>query len=198
MTASKEQIAINYLKSGDYKLSLEHFNSLIIENPHSPDLLGYRGAVLLNLKKKKEALLDFNRAVELDPDYSFRYASRAFAKDALGDIEGAIADYQIAINLDPDDAIAHNNLGLLQEKIGNKVNAKKYFDSADALAASQASNEPTIPTDVEFSENIFDNEKINSTTPNKTENYLKVVKKVFSSKHEFANFVSFVKKGFKQ
>jgi len=198
MSEQKAQIALECLKSGEYNLALLHYNELTLENPHSADYFGYRGAVLLNLKRKKEALNDFNRAVELEPEYSYRYASRAFAKDALGDVAGAIEDYRIAVALDPDDAVAHNNLGLLEEKIGNQANAQKHFKNADAFAAEYFQSETEVRTDIEYSENIFENNRDEKSKAPGTQDYLKELKNVFSSKEEFSRFITFVKKGFKR
>jgi tetratricopeptide (TPR) repeat protein len=47
---------------------------------------------------------------------------------------GAIADYEKAIELDPEDAIAYNNLGIVEEKLGRKEKAQQNFNKADALA----------------------------------------------------------------
>jgi len=198
MSEQKAQIALEHLKAGEYDLALVLYNALTTENPFSADYFGYRGAVLLNLKRKKEALQDFNKAVELEPEYSYRYASRAFAKDALGDLSGAIEDYRIAVTLDPDDAIAHNNLGLLEEKIGNQANAQKHFKTADAFAAEYFQQEKEIRTDVEYSENIFENNRVDDSSTPGASDYLQELKKVFSSKDEFSRFITFIKKGFKR
>ncbi|MCE2777491.1 MAG: tetratricopeptide repeat protein [Algoriphagus sp.] len=47
---------------------------------------------------------------------------------------GAIADYEKAIELDPEDAVAYNNLGLVEEKMGRKEKAQQNFTKADALS----------------------------------------------------------------
>jgi tetratricopeptide (TPR) repeat protein len=70
----------------------------------------------------------------LEPENPYRYSSRAYIRDACGDTEGAYKDYQVAVKLDPDDAIAHNNLGLIEEKLGYQADAKKRYTKADKLA----------------------------------------------------------------
>ncbi len=82
---------------------------------------------------KNSAIDDLNEAVILQPDYSYRFASRGWMKQAAGDTDGAIEDYKHAIQLDPDDAIAHNNLGLLEEAKGYKAQAEERFKVADEL-----------------------------------------------------------------
>ena len=43
-----------------------------------------------------------------------------------------------AIKLDPEDAVAYNNLGLLEEKLGYEEQAKRRFEIADALVKDEA------------------------------------------------------------
>ena len=80
-----------------------------------------------------EAIEDLNEAATLQPDYSYRFASRGWMKQAAGDTDAAIEDYKHAIELDPEDTIAHNNLGLLEEAKGYKAQAQERFRVADEL-----------------------------------------------------------------
>ena len=73
-------------------------------------------------------------ALGLEPNNPYRYSSRAYIKDWIGDIKGAIADYEVAVKLDPEDSIAYNNLGLLQEKLGYVDKAKSNYKRADQIA----------------------------------------------------------------
>ena len=79
------------------------------------------------------SIRDLDRAVELEPLKAYRYASRAFIKDRLGDIKGALKDYEKAVELDPDDAISHNNKGLVEEKLGYHDQARQSYRKADTL-----------------------------------------------------------------
>lgn len=40
-----------------------------------------------------DAIIEYNKAIEIDPDYDFAYFERALAKERLGDIEGGKMDY---------------------------------------------------------------------------------------------------------
>lgn len=199
MTKKLEQ-AVELLKSGDFNRALSQLNALIAEGSEDPDVYSYRGVVLLNLNRKPEALKDFDKAVDLQPDYSYRYASRAFARDAMGDIPGAIADYEKAIELDPEDAIAHNNLGLLIEKSGNQNAAKKHFDSADKLAekffgstpsADAAAPGPGEGLPLQPQKLKPDVKKVSRKM------YWNQLAEVFSSGTEFKQFMRFIFNGFK-
>src|SRR5690606_3882624 len=72
-------------------------------------------------------------ALSMEPQNPYRYSSRAFLKDRMGDLKGAIADYERAIEIDPEDAIAHNNKGMVEEKLGFQEKSKQSFKKADDL-----------------------------------------------------------------
>ena len=102
------------------------------------------------LGRNEEALQELDRAANLDPNNPYRYSSRAYFKDRVGDFLGAIEDYEKAIALDPEDAIGYNNLGIVEEKLGRKEKAQQNFNKADALAGyppkKEAAELPQIGT----------------------------------------------------
>ncbi len=116
--------------------ALACINRALELQPQEADFLSERGVVYLHMKKHALALLDFDAAVHLQPDRPYRYASRAFLKEAAGDLQGAVKDYEKALALDPEDAVVHNNLGLLLEKLGRNQEARSNFSKADALLKS--------------------------------------------------------------
>ena len=63
-------------------------------------------------------IVDYTKAIELDPDFAFAYNNRGLAKAELEDNYGAIEDFTKAIELDPDDADAYNSRGVLKFATG--------------------------------------------------------------------------------
>lgn len=62
------------------------------------------------------ALADYNRAIELKPNYAIAYNYRGLLKvEKLNDLQGALADYDRAIQIDPKLANSYNNRGLLKK-----------------------------------------------------------------------------------
>ena len=114
------------------------FATLMAENesqgaPADGDIIHDHAVCIFQLGRTKEALQAFDRGVELEPDRAYRYASRAWIKAAMKDVDGAIADYKKALELDPEDAITLNNLGLLEEQYGMRKSAQEKFRRADTL-----------------------------------------------------------------
>lgn len=127
---------ISYRKNKNFEAAIQDFDAGLALSPdasNKADLQSEKGVTLFHQQLTFEALQCMNTAVDLQPQNPYRYSSRAYIKDALKDLDGAIADYQKAIELDPEDAIALNNLGMLEEKKGNLKKAKQHFDKSDEL-----------------------------------------------------------------
>jgi len=124
------------------------------ENSHADaNALHDRAICKFHLSDKVSAIKDLDAAVELQPEYGYRYASRAWMKQANGDTDGAISDYKIAIELDPEDAVNQNNLGMLEESKGYKNQAGKRFKIADGakekkVEKTESHNNKTIFSEI--------------------------------------------------
>ncbi|MDA0729231.1 MAG: tetratricopeptide repeat protein [Bacteroidetes bacterium] len=98
-----------------------------------PDAMHDRAVCHFHCGEGDLALKWLDLAVEVQPEYSYRYASRGWMKQALQDDEGARLDYEKALVLDPEDAITLNNLGLLEERMGYKKQARERFKVSNEL-----------------------------------------------------------------
>lgn len=148
------------------------------------DLIGLKGVALFHLRDLS-CMQWLDKAVLMEPENPYRYSSRAYVKDALGDTEDAIKDYTIATKLDPLDMVAHNNLGLLEEKLGRKNQSLQHFTTADELAGV-----PPKPA-YSFPHQITDD----SLNP---KSKLKNIFEIFSSAKGWSEFFTFVKGRFKK
>jgi tetratricopeptide (TPR) repeat protein len=68
-------------------------------------------------------MVDFNKAIELDPVSALAYTNRGIARRRAGDIDGAIADYTKAIEIDPLHASAYYNRGVARGGKGDPEGA---------------------------------------------------------------------------
>jgi Flp pilus assembly protein TadD len=131
----------NFLKGKEF-YKAQKFNdaiaefSIAISKEENPYIYYERAMAYVHNNNLKLALADLNVAAELQPENPFRFSSRAYIKDLAGDTLGAVEDYEKCIALDDTDAIAHNNLGILADKLGRKEKAKKLVKRADRLAAA--------------------------------------------------------------
>lgn len=195
--------AQDYIDEQKYDKALKAFNEALKKAPNHPDILSHRGVCYLHMNQKKNCLDDLLLSLKMQPDYSYRYASLAYAKDFFGDIDGAIEAYEKAIELDPEDAVAYNNLGLLQEKKGYQQKAQRQFEKADKLAnierkfmnrldemeGKEVHESPKPPKGETLRPKKLKADKV----PTRKEVY----RSLFTDGKTFKEFVLFIKRGFK-
>lgn len=184
-------------KVQDYEGAVVDFTMALEKDPGNSEILYQRAMCYFHLKKKTLALLDADSAIEMQPNYGFRYACRAFMRDSFGDVVGAIQDYKEAINLDPEDAISFNNLGILEDKMGRRTISQGYYDKADNLMGVNSNSEMKKMME---SDNAISYERQDSLPEIKVKNqetsFWKVVSKAFTTRAGFSEFLSFIKAGF--
>jgi len=185
---------VELLKAGNLDKSLSVFDDLIKADATNGDFWSERGVVYFHLGKKKESLADMDEAVRLQPLKPYRYSSRAYIRGHFKMTKEAIRDYEKAIQLDPEDAVAQNNLGMLQEQLGYKKEAKKRFDTADDLMENSKGN-TDLGIQGEPLEERNIQQEINQAKKNQS---LWSELKSLSSKEGRASFEKFVKSGFKK
>jgi len=78
-----------------------------------------QGAVYLDRQMYDEAIAEFNKAIEIDPDFADAYYNRGIANSKKGNLEKAISDYSKAIEINPRDSDAYFNRGLVYHKKNN-------------------------------------------------------------------------------
>lgn len=174
--------SLDKIKKGKLAEAILFLDKAIEEEPNNAIYFSERGVCFLNTEQYGRALEDMNTSVKLDPKYAYRYASRGFVKDRMGDTKGGIADYEIAVKLDPEDSIAYNNLGLLQEKLGYQKSSKRNFAIADEMADGLAKN--SLPP---ITPNALETKKTMSS----------IIMKLFKDKKTRSEFLKFIKNGFK-
>ncbi|MGD1848094.1 MAG: tetratricopeptide repeat protein [Salibacteraceae bacterium] len=205
--------AVNFFERGkqkyarkDYKGAIEDFTeSLALKE--DADVLSERAVAYYHIRQLRKSLKDLDRAQELQPSNPYRYSSRAYIRDTMGDTSGAIKDYEIAVQLDPFDAVAHNNLGLLQEKLGRKEDAKRLVKQADKLADAQAylaqERKEKALQKMQLAESgisVQPGVKAETETPPPPASlgdHLSMISRVFQSKETWKEFTQFVRRGFK-
>src|SRR5262245_28839780 len=67
----------------------------------------------------KQAIADYDRAIELDPRMASAFRGRAVARQDLGDLAGALTDFDRAIDLDPQSYVAYFGRGTLHRIMGD-------------------------------------------------------------------------------
>lgn len=198
--------ALELGKEQKWTEALELYQLALKELPENPDLLHDHGVCLFQLGRGFEAMNELNKAALYQPEYSYRYSSKAWIKVALKDYQGALVDYKKAIELDPEDAIAINNLGMLEEQLGYHKEAKERFQVADELQGILNKNgiaspvnkaDLILPKRPAADSNKQPTPKVQAAASKERDlTRGKVVSSVFTKKG-LKEFIAFVRNGFK-
>jgi tetratricopeptide (TPR) repeat protein len=86
----------------------------------------------------KEALVELDKAIAIDPEQAKAYQNRGAAYNSLARYDEAVADLDRAIKLDPKNAGAHTNAGLAYFMIGRYDRAIEDLSEAVRLAPRNA------------------------------------------------------------
>ncbi len=87
-----------------------------------------------------EIIKDYNRVIELDPDFPFAYFNRAYVLIMNDDFQGGIKDLTRAIELKPDFAEAYFNRGLINIYLQNISSGCEDLSQAGELGLKEAYN----------------------------------------------------------
>jgi tetratricopeptide (TPR) repeat protein len=92
-----------------------------------------RGRELYEKREFMEALLNLNKALEVDPNYAAAYLLRGNIKDNFEDRHGAMKDYNVAIEKNPKFADAYFARGNVKMKLQDYYGAIADFTSCISL-----------------------------------------------------------------
>jgi tetratricopeptide (TPR) repeat protein len=88
---------------------------------------------------KQQAIQEFGKAIQLNPQYANAYFTRAYLYEQLGEVQRALSDYNKAINLDPKFTSAYSNRGLLKvERLNDPQGALADYNQALTINANYA------------------------------------------------------------
>ena len=114
----------------------------------------------------KGAIRDYDRVIEIDPNFADAYYNRGVVKVRLKEFQEAIKDFDEAIDLDPKYLYSYVNRGIANAKLGEHKEAVKDFDKAVALK----------PDDAEFYFNRGESNKELGNTKQSAEDFTKAEK----------------------
>lgn len=120
-----------------YREAIDAYNEAInFYSGNDEGTIYNRGMCYLEMKEYKLAIADFNRSLEMDPDWAWAFAARGRTYLSMGDCKRAIADCDNAIKFQPNYVYSYLTRGLAYEKLGDKKKAKTDFEHILKLTQS--------------------------------------------------------------
>ena len=109
-----------------------YLKSIKLIDPNAANAKAYynRGFARLNISKFKEAIDDFDKVLELDPNYTEAYHKRGAAKFSIELYKSAVADYNKVIQLNPEFPSVYTNRGEAKIKLKQYKSAITDCDKA--------------------------------------------------------------------
>ncbi|HEX4576598.1 MAG TPA: tetratricopeptide repeat protein, partial [Edaphobacter sp.] len=135
--ANSEEVALNmarlYSEQGDAKRAAEVLNAIPVDD-RSPRIEFALGASYEQLKKNKDAVAAYHRALDMDPDNLD--TERALANALLNDgqLDEALKVLNIIVAAEPQDAQSQIRISEIQRRQGNYDQALKTLEKAKPLA----------------------------------------------------------------
>ena len=118
-----------------FDLALSKISRLIKNNKKYFLPYNYRGIILLKKGQYSQALMDFKKATDLDPNFLLGYNNIALCYRAIGNIEYAVKYLMKVIQIDPNILETRINLGSCYSDLG------KYAESLDEFHHALKLNE---------------------------------------------------------
>jgi len=105
-------------------------SSLVAERQLTDKDYFQSGNTSFNRTNYAEAIHEFDKAINLNPNYKEAYLDRGASKANLGQNEGAISDYQKAEELGLNTSVLYSNWGIAYYKLKQTEKALNYLEKA--------------------------------------------------------------------
>ena len=116
--------------AGEFPKAEWYWTDLIKLYPDNAAGWSNRGNSKMSQNRPQEALADYNKSVELAPNFPDPYLNRGAALESLGKWDQAIADYNRVLEINPQDAAAYNNRGNAKAGLGKWQEAIADYQTA--------------------------------------------------------------------
>ena len=96
-----------------------YFSNAIHYQPRVVNNYMYRAMARVNLNKLRQAMEDYDKAIDMDPNNFLSHYNRGLLRQQLGDDNRAIDDFNFVLKYEPNNILALYNRAILLDQTGN-------------------------------------------------------------------------------
>jgi tetratricopeptide (TPR) repeat protein len=115
--------AMSNLMNNKLNVSIDLLDEILNADPEDRLALLARGSVYLKMDNTENAIRDFSKAIELNPNHPKAYHLRGLAREMAGENDQALADFGKAIDIDPEYGAAFYSRATLLTKMDREDDA---------------------------------------------------------------------------
>jgi tetratricopeptide (TPR) repeat protein len=116
-----------------WRSNFDLWTDTVAKSPESPWAHENLGRAYRNLRNPVQAIVQYQAAIQIRPEYDSPHVNLAAAYDDLGMVNEAMREIRIAIALDPTNSAAHHNLAIFYNRMGMKERARYELMTALSL-----------------------------------------------------------------
>ena len=131
-------IATYYFQQGDYKNAIKNYLACLQKNKNPQNRYNLANCYMA-IKDYKQAVIEFNKALETGSSYPEIYNNLSLAYLYLGELPKAEEVLRQSLKYTRPDSTYYENLGLIKDKQGNHKSAIVCFEKALALNSRKPS-----------------------------------------------------------
>jgi tetratricopeptide (TPR) repeat protein len=121
---------MTHVRNFVWKDEFSLWDDTVRKSPLKARTYNNRGIAYQNKGNIDQAVLDYNKAIEINSNYALAYNNRGLAYQNKGNLDQAILDYNKAIEINSNYALAYNNRGLAYQDKGNIDQALLDYNKA--------------------------------------------------------------------
>ena len=135
------QVGNHHAEQGEFDTAIAYYREALTEHEASP-LIHFNLALALERQQKQaEALVEYQRAIELDSKITVAHLNRgAILARSPETLKEGTASLQRAVELNPNLAASHYHLGMALERGGQFQSAYQHYHQASLLAPDHFGN----------------------------------------------------------
>jgi Flp pilus assembly protein TadD len=145
-------------RTGNYPGALKLYRRGLALEPANVELLNAMGFALFQQGQSREAVVELEKAVAIDPKHWKSHNNLALASIDLGELELAEAHYRESLAIEPRPAI-YNDLGVVQERLGLPEDAAASYRKALELDPKSSAAHTNLGASLARSGNVGEAEK---------------------------------------